>query len=147
MNRKYQLTAAVIYVILFFALFPWYKYVFDIDGVGYIHVATRLAKGEYFNSIAGTWSPLGSWLIVPFVKAGLDPVLTAKYVNGFLGLFTLFSCYSLTDKFNINGFFRKIIPFILVILLTSFSFYELFADLLVLLFLTFYLIILNIIIT
>ena len=139
MNRIYQLAAAVIYVILFFALFPWYRYVFDIDGVGYIHVATRLAKGEYFNSIAGTWSPLGSWLIVPFVKSGFDPALTAKYVNGVLGLLTLYSCYSLLDKFNINDFLKRFIPFILVILLTSFSFYELFADLLVLFLLTLYL--------
>lgn len=130
MNRLYQLSAAVIYIVLFFLLFPWYQYILDIDAISYIHVAERFAKGEYYYSVNGYWSPLISWILVPFINAGFDPVFTAKYINGLLGLLTLFSCYSLIDKFTINHLLKRILPFVLAVLLLSYAFYELCADLL-----------------
>src|ERR1700744_5527994 len=102
MKRIYRLAAAILYVVLFFLLFPSYKYWVDPDAISYINVARLFAKGEYFASLNAYWSPLASWLLVPFIKTGADPVLSAKYINGILGLLTLYSTYSLTDKFVIN---------------------------------------------
>lgn len=130
MNRFYQLCAAAFYMILFFLLFPWYQYVLDIDAISYIHVAERFAKGNYYHSINGYWSPLISWILVPFIKAGMDPVFSAKYINGLLGLLTLFSCFSLMDKFSIHNILKRILPFVLAVLMLSYAFYELCADLL-----------------
>ncbi len=130
MNRIYQLSAATVYTILFFLLLPLYQYVLDIDAISYIHVAERFAKGEYYYSINGYWSPLISWILVPFIKAGFDPVLSAKYINGLLGLLTLLNSCALIEKFHIHDALKRIIPFILAILFLSYSFYELCADLL-----------------
>ena len=130
MNRIYQFAAAAFYVIIFFLLFPWYQYVVDIDAVSYIHVAERIANGEYYYSVNGYWSPLISWILAPFISAGFDAVLSAKYLNGFIGLLTLYSCYALINKFDIHIILKKILPFVLAILLLSYAFYELCADLL-----------------
>lgn len=130
MNRLYQISAAVLYIGLFFLLFPWYQYVLDIDAISYIHVAERYANGSFYSAVNGYWSPLISWLLIPFLKTGFNPVLSAKYINGLLGLVTLFSCQSLIDKFNIHDTLKKILPFILAVLLLSYAFYELCADLL-----------------
>ncbi len=130
MNRLYQLFAALLYVGLFFLLYPWYQYVLDIDAISYIHVAERYAKGEYYHAVNGYWSPLIAWILVPFIKAGLEPAVTAKYINGMIGLLSLFTCCSLIDKFNIHQILKKILPFIFAILLLSYAFYELCADLL-----------------
>ena len=78
MIRIFQLAAAALYIILFFLLFPYYQYVVDIDAVSYINVAERVAKGEYYHSVNGYWSPLISWILVPFLKGGFDTVLSAK---------------------------------------------------------------------
>ncbi|MEO6230982.1 MAG: hypothetical protein ABJB11_03510 [Ferruginibacter sp.] len=130
MNRLYPVSAAVLYISLFFLLFPWYQYVLDIDAISYIHVAERYANGSFYSAINGYWSPLISWLLVPFLKAGFDPMIAAKYLNGLLGLLTLFSCQTLIDKFKIHQTLKKILPFVLAMLLLSYAFYELCADLL-----------------
>ena len=139
MNSFSRIIAAAFYLALFFILFPWFQYVIDIDAISYIHVAQRFANGEYYYSLNGYWSPLISWVLVPFIKMGYDPVLASKYINGLLGLLCLFSCNVLTDKFNINSTIKRVLPFVLAILLVSFAFYELCADLLQLFLLLLYL--------
>jgi hypothetical protein len=139
MKKPYQLIATAIYILSFFLLFPCYKYVIDTDGISYLHVASFIAKAEYYNSLNSCWSPLSSWLLAPFIKAGFNPILSAKYINGLLGLLTLYSCYSLIEKININETIKKILPFPIVIFLLSCCFHELCADLLVLFLLTLYL--------
>ena len=139
MNRLYYIYASILYILCFFLLFPWYQYVLDIDAISYIHVAQRYARGEYYTAVNGYWSPLVSWILIPFIKAGYNPVMAAKYINGLLGLLTLFTSYSLMDKFHIHNLLKKIIPFVLAVLFVSYAFYELCADLLQLLFLLLYL--------
>lgn len=130
MKRLYSLFAAIVYISLFFLLFPWYRYVLDIDAISYIHVAKRYASGEFYTAVNGYWSPLVSWILVPFIQLGFDAVISAKYINGLLGLLSLFTCCSFMNKFTIHVTLKKIIPFILAILLVSYAFYELCADLL-----------------
>lgn len=130
MNRVYQLGASALYISLFFMLFPWYRYVIDIDAISYIHVAQRIANGDYYHAVNGYWSPLISWILVPFIQWGYDPVLAAKYINGVLGLLSMMTCYSLLDKFRIHDLLKKILPFFFAILFVSYAFYELCADLL-----------------
>jgi len=139
MNSFYRIVAGVIYTVLFFLLFPWYCYVADVDGISYLYVAKVFANGEFFRSVNGCWSPLASWLLAPFYKMGFDLILSAKYLNGLIGLLTLFSSCSLIDKFNIHPTIKKILPFPIAIFLLSACFYELCADLLSLFILILYL--------
>jgi len=56
------------------------------DGVSYIQVARYYAKGNLDLAVNSWWSPLFSWMLVPFVWMGAEPVLTAKILSVFLGL-------------------------------------------------------------
>jgi len=43
----------VVYVSLFFILFPGYRYVIDPDPTRYFIVGEQLAKGNFHNSVSG----------------------------------------------------------------------------------------------
>lgn len=139
MTKKYLYIAVVVYAALFFLFFPSYKYFIDPDATGYLSVAERLAKGDYFYAINGLWSPLGSWLLVPFIKSGFDAVLTAKYLNGFYGLLILVSFYHLIKKLRISVIAGTGVLIAGIFLILHFVFLRLFGDLLQALFLFLYL--------
>ncbi len=139
MKQSNNIIAAALYIVLFALHLPLYRYSMDPDGISYLNMANRYANNGFVDSVNGYWSPLGSWLLVPFIKAGLEPVITLKIINGILGLLSLFSCISLQNKFNIHPVLKKIMPYAFVALLLSFCFHELFADLLLVFLLSLYL--------
>ncbi|UEG48759.1 hypothetical protein LK994_08925 [Ferruginibacter lapsinanis] len=132
--------ALLAFAIFFILLFPLYRFVFDQDSIGYSAVAERVASGNFFKSINGLWSPLSSWLVVPLIKLGIDPILGFKYVNGFTGLLLLISTWYLLKKFSITDHLKAVIIYTCVPVFLSYCFYELCADFLLLLLFTLYLI-------
>ncbi len=129
--HKYNLYFSVLlFSALFVILWPLYQYIFDVDGVGYAMVARRLAAGDYGNAVNGYWSPLHSWIIVPFLKLGISEAITFKLSNGFLSVATLFVINSLTKKFELTEHQRSAIIFTSVIMLLHYCYYELAADIL-----------------
>ncbi|MEO6547249.1 MAG: hypothetical protein ABIN94_04595 [Ferruginibacter sp.] len=138
MKKPYVLSAGVLYVIAFFILFPQYQYLIDSDGISYIKVAERLAENNFSDALNGYWSPLSSWLLVPFIKMGFNAVAAAKYLNGLLGLLCIYSFSALIETFVIDSFLKKLLPFCFAFLTISFCFNELSADLLSLFILSLY---------
>lgn len=55
------------------------------DAVAYAQVARHYAAGEFSLAVNSWWSPLYSWVLVPLVWAGADPVLAAKLLGVPLG--------------------------------------------------------------
>lgn len=139
MNRLHTLIAGCLYVMFFFLLFPGYHYYIDLDGISYVKAADRIAAGNITDGINGYWSPLPSFILVPFIKLGFNPVIAAKYINGVLGLLCLFSFSKIFSRFPAQDFLKKIVPYVLSLMLLSFCFYELCADLLAVLILSLYL--------
>lgn len=139
MKSKHLLFFLIIYISLFFILFPGYRYVIDPDATGYFSVVEQLANKNYYISINGIWSPLGSWLLVPFIKFNFDEILTVKYLNGFYGLLSVTAFFYLLKKFEIRLFLKAAIMVGAVLLIVHFTFYRLFGDLLELLFMLLYL--------
>lgn len=139
MNYKHLLFFISGYIILFFLLFPGYRFVLDPDATGYFSVAEHLAKGDFYNSINGIWSPLGSWILAPFLKAGFDAILTEKYLNGLYGLISLISFFYFIKKLQINFFNEIIIMVASLLLILYFVFSRQFGDVLQVMFLLFYL--------
>lgn len=138
---SYALPLALLgFTILFILLFPVYRYIFDQDSIGYSAIAERVASGDLFKSINGLWSPLSSWLVVPFIKCGIDPILGFKYVNGLTGLLLLIASWQLLKKFEITDELKAVILYTCVPIFLSYCFYELCADFLLVLFITLYLI-------
>lgn len=139
MKSKYLIILIFIYTACFFLIFPYYKYLIDPDATGYIKVAERLAAGDYLNAINGLWSPMGSWLLTPFIKLGFDPVSSVKYLNGIYGLIILCAFFLLVKKLEIDNRIAIGIYIAVLLLTLHFVFLRLFGDLLQAVFLLLYL--------
>lgn len=127
------------YVLLYIFLFPGYQFFLDPDATGYLSVAEKIARGNYFNSINGIWSPLGSWMVALFIKSDFNGIVSAKLLNGLYGAISLCLFFSLLKKMRINFFIEMAIMMGAVLLIIDFVFIRLFADLLQVLFLLLYL--------
>lgn len=131
LNQFRFLAAAVLFLLLFVILYPLYQYVFDLDAIGYMMVTKRLANGDYYNAINGMWSPLHSWLIVPFYKMGINEIAAFKCSNAVISLAVLASVNSLIKKNLIPDNFKTSIIFICVPILLWYSYFQIAADILV----------------
>ncbi|MEP6675156.1 MAG: hypothetical protein ABJA78_08370 [Ferruginibacter sp.] len=127
------------YGILFFLLLPGYRYIIDPDATGYIRIAERVAAGDYARSVNGLWSPLNAWLLVPFLKIGVNAVMAAKYLNGIFSCAAIIAVFFLLKKLVLHRYAELGIMTAISILLLHYTFHELFADLLLVLMLLIYL--------
>jgi hypothetical protein len=85
---------SVAYVILASVLaVRWYRYQLNPDAISYISIAREYAHGHLPAALNGFWGPLLSWLIVPFIWAGINPIIAAKLIIIFAGLGLLFVVY------------------------------------------------------
>ncbi len=139
MKPKYLVLLLLSYVVLFCLLFPGYRYSIDPDATGYLKVAERVSKGDYFNSINGLWSPLGSWLLAPFISMGLDPILSVKSLNGVYGFIMLLAFLLLIKKNLLPEKIAFGISVAGMFLILQIVFLRLFGDLLQALFILLYL--------
>jgi hypothetical protein len=124
----------VISLFLFLALFllswPFYIYIFDVDGIGYAAVAHHYIKGDWEKAVNGFWNPLHSWLVIPFIKAGLADGAAFKTSNAIIALASLVSLHYLLQKFTLTEGLKTCIQLCSVILLLHYAYYELAADVL-----------------
>jgi hypothetical protein len=54
---------------------------FNPDASYYYSVGLRVARGEFSASVDGMYSPLLSWLFVPFIWLRVDPVISYRIIN------------------------------------------------------------------
>jgi hypothetical protein len=80
---------ALILILLGSALLPLYRYQINQDAITYISIAQKYARSEWLDAVNGHAYPLISWIMAPFLITGLDPLLTAKAVNLFIGAATV----------------------------------------------------------
>ncbi|EKQ52697.1 MAG: hypothetical protein B655_1653 [Methanobacterium sp. Maddingley MBC34] len=122
-----------IYLILGFFLFNYFLYIAGVDGICYLSIAQKYASGDMLNAINGYWSPLFSWLIVPFILKGYTPLSTliaSKILSLIIGLFTILGLYCLSCRFKINKTVKTVFIFSLIIPTLWFAYTELTPDLL-----------------
>lgn len=135
--------SVIIYILLYIGfyllLYPLYKYSIDADATGYLSVAEKVAAGNYYSSLNGIWSPLGSWLVVPFLKMGINGILAAKIINAILGIIALAQFFNIIYTITQKKWLLHSTVLLANILLLYFSYYRLFGDMLVLVFLISYL--------
>jgi len=68
------------------ALLPHCRHQINEDGISYLRVAGYWAEGDYHQAINGYWSPLLSWLLVPFARVQSDLLWASKLITGIGGL-------------------------------------------------------------
>lgn len=139
LHRYNLLLAGGIYLLLFTLLLPFYKQVFDVDGVGYSLVAQHVAEGNFTRAINGFWSPLHSWIIAPFITTGIPVELLFYYSNAVISLVLLWQLKKFFRYFQFTDEVSTVLLLTSVIMLLQFSFFELAADILLLPFLMGYL--------
>jgi hypothetical protein len=127
------------YFLLCVLLHPYYGNILDADAIGYLSIAERVANADWFRSINGLWSPLNSWLLVPFIQKGYDGFLIAKIINFILGGILIIQTYFLCHKYIRNIFYINCVLFILPFVIVYYAYLQVFADMLQLVFILFYL--------
>lgn len=122
--------AIVLFILAYILLYPFYRYVFDADAIGYLMVARRFAAGDWYNAINGYWSPLHSWLAVPFIKAGMNEFVTFRILNAAIGAGILLFMHRLLNRMSLSEDIQIMALLISVPVIISFCYYEVAADVL-----------------
>lgn len=137
--KIYFITALIIYLAACVFLQWHLRYEgLNANTIGYLTVAMEYARGNFANAVNGFWPPLISWLTAPLIKAGVTPLFAARIINIIAGFFVLTGVRALSMRFNISHGLRNIILFAMVPVTLSYT-TIVFPDLLILLFLIYYL--------
>ena len=123
------------YLVLWLVLNPILGYMLDSDCVAYLTLAERFAKGQYFESINGLWSPLNGWMMAPFIKSGFNSWTIAKTMNCFVGAVVLVLSFLLNNRFVKNKTATYLFAIFFPIVLAYQVYFQMFGDVLQLVFL------------
>lgn len=95
-----HLIAAIGISVIAGGILAWlYRNQINPDGISYIQVAKHYLDGNLAEAINGYWSPLLSWLLVPFLWLGIDPLFSYRAL-----VFLLVNCTILGLAFIISTF-------------------------------------------
>jgi|GEM_PF-1723767 len=124
------LLATLLFVGSFLLLYPLYQFILDDDGIGYATITRRWAQGDFFNAINGYWSPLHSWIALPFHLAGADLLNSFRISNVLIGVSIIWVMHLLTARIELKKSMKALILLMAVPILLYMSYYELAADIL-----------------
>src|SRR5262249_20172676 len=79
--------------------FHWYRHLINPDGISYIDIARQYLAGHWSQAVNEYWGPLFSWLLVPLLKFGLEPLVAAKIVNLVVGFGLLGGFFCLAKRY------------------------------------------------
>ena len=89
-------------------LLPLFWHQIDADGISYISIALRYIQGDFYGALNGYWGPLLSWLMIPLITLGADPLKAAKVVQFASGGVALCGLWLLADGFGLRGMARRV---------------------------------------
>ncbi|KAF5057530.1 hypothetical protein DSECCO2_355830 [anaerobic digester metagenome] len=141
-GQKNLILVLALYLFLSAILFANFKYMINPDGIAYISIAKDYLNGHIFYAINGYWSPLYSWILIPFIciwPGNLGNVMVAKILAIIIGLFVFVAVYLIVDKLNFNNYLKMVILFALIPIMLHFSLNFIMPDLLVTCILLYYL--------
>ncbi len=82
----------------------WNRDVLNTDAIAYLRLAEHYAGGRFDLAINGYWGPLLSWLMVPALKAGIPPLIAARFAMVFS---TLIFVIGSTKMMLVSGLTRR----------------------------------------
>lgn len=129
---------ALLYLGVSLLLLPGFRHAINADGISYISLARRYLAGDWQGAVNSYWSPMYSWLLVPFLALKIDALLAGKLLSILIGLVTIPGLHLLASRFPLSG--RLHLGFLLSLLpaLWLFTFQTLTPDFLVVCVLTWY---------
>ncbi len=84
LDKLVLLVCILVYLIIGILLVQNYLYIVYTDTISYIHVAQLYINGCFSYAINGYWSPLFSWLLIPFLMVWpgkLGALFSIKILN------------------------------------------------------------------
>jgi hypothetical protein len=131
-----------IYTLLSIIFINYYQFQINPDGINYINIAHSYMSGNFYGSINDYWSPLLSWLMIPFLYFGHTPVTalySIKIMSLILGFLTIIGIKQLSYRFEMDEVIRTVILFTVIIPVLFFSLSIITPDLLIVCVLVYYL--------
>ena len=131
-----------IYTILSIIFINYYQFQINPDGINYINIAHSYISGNFYGSINDYWSPMLSWIIIPFLYFGQTPVtvlFSIKIMSLIFGFITIIGIRQLSYRFEMDETIRTVILFTVIIPVLYFSLSIITPDLLIVCVLVFYL--------
>ncbi|MBS1567128.1 MAG: hypothetical protein JST39_22285, partial [Bacteroidetes bacterium] len=111
----------------------WIRYNYynlvEVDWLSYVNVAELYANGKFGKAINGYWSPLYSWILVPFIKLGADPHLPSYCINSGAAIACFYFLQRLCRRYLTNSLIYLFFQICLIVLLLYFALSELTPDL------------------
>ena len=95
------------YVAICLAISRKYLYITTPDWVSYVTVAEKYLHGHFADAVSGHWSPLISWLLVPFLAMHVPAEVAVKWINLPCGIGVLLSTWTLTGMLELERRYRR----------------------------------------
>lgn len=133
-SKKSMVLSLIVFVVLatFLSIYHhYYQYGVNTGTIAFFTIAQKYIRGDFGNAIVGGFTPLSSWLLIPFLKLGLAPVLAMRILNLIIGVFIVVGVRELSYRFEMTENIRKIIIFVSVPIVLHFILTEHIPDLLI----------------
>ncbi len=139
-QQRSQLILILLAYVIFALLFGLaYRFKINVDGIAYLRLAGYIAEGNFQQSVSGTWAPLFTWLLSPFLLVGLDGLTSARIAIALSGAGLLLSSWLLTSRFDLDRTFRFFTVLAAGLLIADWSVRNIGPDLLISALILFYL--------
>jgi len=119
-----------VYLLTLIIIFPLFRFVLNPDGISYINIAKKYLSGNVNFAVNGYWSPLFSWLLLPFLALNIEALLATKILSIIIGIFLLIAVNKLLISQKITDIWRAWALFTLIPLLVMFTLIVVTPDLL-----------------
>lgn len=123
----------LLYFLFALLLSPYHKYFLHLpDTFQYLAIAEKYAQGNFSEAINSYWSPLFSWILALFIKAGIDPFTVIQILQISSGFISLLGIFKLIPFKKRNRILFLVLHFSLALLILSFALLVATPDLLLL---------------
>jgi hypothetical protein len=137
-EQNATILAFLLYLTLGLYLLPWYQFRLNPDGISYISIAEKYARGDWSQAINGYWGPLYSILLSLISIAIANPLISAKVLSLLIGGTVILALQRLANVLSLDPSLRWALLAASVCLSLFFAFAFITADILLTSLLLFY---------
>jgi hypothetical protein len=109
------------YTVAYLCVLPFFQHQTDVDTIGYIAAAEHYSEGNVLGGINGYWSPLLSWLLIPFLLCKVPALLAIKLIDLIAALIGLRYIDLIARQLNLSKFHSRICVLVAMPHLAMFS--------------------------
>lgn len=120
-KKHFRILLLAAYGVLWAGLLPYYQYRLYADTCSYLDLASHYLHGDLYHALNGYWAPLISWLLVPGLGMGLDPLLSFKILTMLSGIGAFFGADRLLQVCRVRFLVRAVMLGSMVPLLAWFA--------------------------